>query len=469
MAKTQRRPVRGVPRYLVALATALALVAAACGGVGTDVRTDVGDVDDVARRTPPMPELEGPITGPGDIYLDPLELNFPFSAAELGYEVEEYFVSGTAAGEPYKVRLMVARPADLSAGLFSGHVLVEPKHATGIPFVWNFTRDYLTSQGHAAAEVSVIPSTVEGTLREANPERYGDLRVVDGQASDILAQVGRLLKSSETPLQGAEWLHMTGHSMAAGPVWHYMDTHHDRYRLGRGRPIYDGFFPETTRTASRLGPPPDVDVPTVLLNSELEVQAVLVEMGVNYRKPDSDRPGHQFRLYEVAGMPHNPAWRHPLLVDSGVAESCDQPLNDFPYEGMVSMALDHLLRWVEDDIPPPRGERIAVEGDPERPTAIRRDEHGNAVGGVRSTVVDVPVSTHTGINTGQGVPGIGDCLVFGSQLDFSAEQLESLYGSQARYVSRVNQRLNELIDDGWYLPELASQLRERAASFDGFG
>lgn len=466
MVTTQSAGTRSTLRWLVVLLAALALVVSACGnGVATADRGDTA----AGNRTPRLPRLEGPITGPGDMYVDVLEQNFPLSAAELGYVFEEYFVSGTAAREPYTVRLLVARPADPSAGLFSGHVLVEPKHGTGIPFVWNFTRDYLASRGHASVEVSVFPSTVENTLKGANPERYADLQVADDQASDIFAQVGRLLKSNRTPLPGAEWLHMTGHSMAAGPVWHYMDTHHERYRLRRDRPIYDGFFPETTRTASRLGPPPDVDVPTVLLNSELEVQAVLVEQGIDYRKPDSDEPGQQFRLYEVAGMPHNPAWRHPLLEGSGIEDSCDQPLNDFPYEGMVSMALDHLLRWVEDGVSPPRAERIAVEGDPAHPTGIERDEHGNAVGGVRSTVVDVPVATHTGVNTGEGIPGVGDCLVFGSQQDFSAAELESLYGSHPGYVNRVNQRLNELIAHGWYLPDLASERRERAARFDGFG
>jgi hypothetical protein len=415
-------------------------------------------------RTPPLPEVEGPIAGPG-MYLDPLEQNFPLSAAELGYVFEEYFVSGTATGEPYTVRLLLARPADLDR-LFSGNVLVEPKHATGIPFIWNFTREYLAAQGHAAVEVSVFPSTVEETLKGANPERYADLRVADGQASDIFAQVGRLLKSDRTPLPGAERLYMTGHSMASGPVWRYMDTHHERYRLGRGRPIYDGFFPETTRTASSLGPFPEVDVPTVLLNSELEVQAVLVEQGINYRRPDSDRPGRQFRLYEVAGMPHNPTWRHPLLV--GADHTCAQPPNDFPYEPIVSMALNHLIAWVDEGVSPPRAERIAVEGDPARPTAIARDEHGNALGGIRTTTMDVPVATRTGMNSGN-YPAVGDCGVFGSQRDFTADQLRSLYGSHDRYVNRVNQRLNELIDEGWFLPEMAAAVRREAAEFTGFG
>jgi hypothetical protein len=434
--------------------------------------------------------VEGPITGPGAPYVDPLEQNFPADAtAEAsGYVFDEYEVSGTAAGDPYRVRVQVTRPGDEADRSFSGHAIVEAIHPQGIPFVWNFTRDHLMSQGHAAVNISVFPNTVE-TLRSANPERYQDLQVTaadDGgtnggisypHASDIYAQVARWLKSHDTPLPGVEWLHMTGHSMSVGPVWQYMDTHHDRYRLRRGAPLYDGFFPETTRTASRMGPFPRVDVPTLLINSELEVEEVLVRDGIDYRRPDSNRPGRQFRLYEVPGMPHNPSWMHPLLrenldIEALAAERCVNPLNSFPYNPTISMALSHLFRWVEDGQPPPRAERIELTGEPGEPgAAVRRDEHGNAVGGVRSTTLDVPVATHQGLNQPRDpaqdlTPG--GCLVYGSQLDFSPDQLSQLYGDHDAYVDQVDEHLDELVADGWVLEQFADDLLAQAESFDGF-
>lgn len=496
-------------RRLVAVAAALAIVVAACGGGDggapdtTEPRGDdevergaqaerPGDGDDAARtevRTPPLPRIEGPITGPGDRYLDPLEQNFPAdaSAEARGYVFEEYLVSGTAADEPYTVRLSVARPGDAAAEPFSGHAIVEAIHPQGIPFVWNFTRDYLMAEGHAAVDVSLFPNTVD-TLKDTNAARYRELRVVTDasnpnseiafdQASDIYAQVGLLLKSEQTPLPDARWLHMTGHSMSVGPVWQYMDSHHGEYRLDDGDPIFDGFFPETTRTASRMGPFPEVDVPTVLINSELEVEVVIVEEGIDYRRPDSDEPGQQFRLYEVAGMPHNLSWMHPLLLESldiaSVAEGrCANPLNSFPYNRTVSMALDHLLGWVGEGISPPRAEPIALTGEPgEDGIAIERDEHGNAVGGVRSTTLDVPVATHLGPNDPLDEDNDlspGSCLVYGSQLDFTADELEALYGDKDGYVDQVDARLEELVADGWYLEQFADELRARAAAFDGF-
>ncbi|MGH9013267.1 MAG: alpha/beta hydrolase domain-containing protein [Acidimicrobiia bacterium] len=208
-----------------------------------------------------------------------------------------------------------------------------------------------------------------------------------------------------------------------------------------------------------------------------EVEVVLVEEGIDYRRPDSDEPGEQFRLYEVAGMPHNLSWMHPLLLEvldiaSRAGAVCANPLNSFPYNPMVSMALDHLLRWVEDDEPPPRAERIELTGEPgEGEVAIARDEHGNALGGVRSTTVDVPVATHQALNEPIDededlTPG--SCLVFGSQLDFSPDKLKSRYGDKDGYVDRVNERLEELVDEGWYLEQFADELRDQADNFDEF-
>lgn len=464
----------------------LALVAM---GVGFPLAAAAQPQFDVA----PLPVIEGPITAPGAMHIDAVELAQEQAVAALAYVFEEYFVSGTAGGAPYKVRMLVARPADL--GQFSGQVLVEPKHPLGIPFIWNFTRLYLAPRGHVAVELSTFIQNL-GALQAFNPERYGDLQLLvdpmsptagpSPQTSEIFAQVGRLLKSDRTPLPSRRppppfdscderfvrkrcnrrevlTLYMTGHSMSAGPSWTYMNSVHARLRLEDGAPIYDGFFPETSRTAARMGPYPDVDVPTVAINSQLEVEEIFARDGIDYRKPDSDERGQQFRLYEVAGMPHNPARTNPLFQ----AETCDLPLNRFTYTAMVSLTLDHLIRWVVDGVKPPRAARISVPGGPGTP--IELDEHGNAVGGVRTTWVDVPVATLSPLNTDTAPPANPFCGVFGSQVPFSAEKLRDLHRNHRIYVKRVNKRLDKLIRKGWYLREFAPELRDEAAAFEGFG
>jgi hypothetical protein len=167
-------------------------------------------------------------------------------------------------------------------------------------------------------------------------------------------------------------------------------------------------------------------------------------------------------------MMHNPAWMHPLLLGLGIEESCNQPLNRFPYNPIISMALDHLIRWVGEGVAPPRADRIELEGTEDNPSAVKRDEHGNALGGVRTTTLDVPIATHQALNTGAGIPGLGDCLVFGSQIDFAPEKLGSLYQDQPGYQQQVEQRLDELIEQGWFLEEFADEIRSAAADFAGF-
>lgn len=495
------------PRRALAAAAVMMLIGGACSddaddqpvddNAPQDVADDDGGATQSAAQTPDMPGVEGPITGPGEVAIDALEglisarANDPdaeaigTAAEDAGYVFEEYLVSGTAADQPYEVRLLIARPGDEAAEPFSGDVLVEARHPAGFPMLWQFTREYVMSQGHAAVEISLFPSTL-GQYRDVNPQRYEGLQLVDelagdappqatnipAQAADIYAQVGLLLKSDQgSPLPGTERLHLTGHSMSAGPVWHYMDTRHDAYRLPDGDPIYDGFFPETTRTASRFGPFPEVDVPTMLVNSELEVQQVIVDDGIDYRKPDSDEPGTQYRGYEVAGMMHNPMGIRFGLEGVG-ADRCQTPINDFPYNPVISTALDHLIRWVEDGTAPPGAEPIALTGEPgDDDIAIERDEFGNAVGGLRTTTMDVPVATHTALNRAVDpdldMPG-GSCEVFGGQIDFTADELEDLYGDHASYVEQVDGRLDELIADGWMLEQFAGDLRADAEQFDGF-
>jgi hypothetical protein len=167
---------------------------------------------------------------------------------------------------------------------------------------------------------------------------------------------------------------------------------------------------------------------------------------------------------------------HPLLRDGlGIEvtarQRCANPLNSFPYNPTVSMALDHLLRWVEDDVPPPRAERIELTGEVgDDDAAVARDEHGNARGGVRSTTLDVPVATYQALNEPRDpdedlTPG--SCLVYGSQLDFPGDELASLYDDRDTYLAEVDDRLDELIEDGWALEQFADELRQQAGSVDG--
>jgi hypothetical protein len=45
-------------------------------------------------------------------------------------------------------------------------------------------------------------------------------------------------------------------------------------------------------------------------------------------------------------------------------------------------------------------------------------------------------------------------------VDFDWSRLEELYGSSKNYVSKVNEKIEQLVKDKWLLPSDAKRLRE---------
>jgi hypothetical protein len=67
--------------------------------------------------------------------------------------------------------------------------------------MFEFTAIYTMSSGHAAVEVVVHLQAVAQFTR-LNEARYRDFQLSNGQASEILAQVGSLVRSVQGPLAG---------------------------------------------------------------------------------------------------------------------------------------------------------------------------------------------------------------------------------------------------------------------------
>ena len=112
-----------------------------------------------AQATPPqnptavqLPAVTGPITGPGQPYESVQSLAPGKGLANFKYEAKEYFISGTANGQPYKTRIVVRKPASNSK--FSGMVLVEPMHPSGSAHMFEMTSIYTMTSGHAAVDIS---------------------------------------------------------------------------------------------------------------------------------------------------------------------------------------------------------------------------------------------------------------------------------------------------------------------------
>ena len=387
-----------------------------------------------------------------------MELKSTDDLSHFGYVTKEYFVSGTANGQPYKTRIVIRKPSDNAK--FSGLILAESMHPSGNPWMFHFTHVYSMSSGIIGVEI--LTTDPQG-ITERNPERYKDLRIANGQANEILAQVGALLKSNrgDNPLIGLPIRKMVlaGSSASAATVVSYMAVH-GTYRLQDMKPIYDGFFP--TSNSSTI---PSVDVPTIQVPTMREVF-----QGNGTTRQDSDMAGSQIRVYEFAGMAH---------IDSRDAaayypDPCKNPISRFPLAVYMSVALHHLVAWTDKGTLPPHADRIYIDYNTDNDGSLMAlDEYGNVKGGIRNPYVDVPVKSYHVPNSG-AEPPIKDphpfikargeaaqnqlCGLANYEVPLSSEQLKKLYKDKKDYQTRVQRRYDELVTQGWALP--LSMLRE---------
>ena len=408
-----------------------------------------------------LPAVSEPVTGPGAMYDSTQSLAPGKGLANFKYEAKEYFISGTANGQPYKTRIVVRKPSSNSK--FSGLVLVEPMHPSGSAHMFEYTSVYSMSSGHAAVEI------LTGGLQQvidSNPERYKDVRVAPGQTSEILAQVGSLIKSREasSPFAGlaVRKIVLAGTSATAGTLIQYLPAHMV-YRTPDMQRIYDGFMPTSNGSVIR-----QVDVPLIHVPTMHEVRTANITT-----RPDGDAPGDQYRLYEFPGMGHVDTHDNARLQPN----PCKYPLSTFLMQAYMSVALNYLFQWVDKGTLPPKADRIVKDG-----ASMALDEHGNPRGGIRNPYVDVPVTKYSVPNEG-AVPLIANpsayvtknggqqaanqmCSLSAYQTDFSKDQLKQLYGSKKNYRSKVEKRLAELEKSGWSLPVYREMVLADAAKIE---
>jgi hypothetical protein len=368
--------------------------------------------------------------------------------AHYGYEAKEYFISGTANGQPYKTRIVVRKPSDNAR--FSGLVLAESMHGSGAAHMFEYTSHYTMSSGHAAVE---ILTTSPMPFVAHNAERYRDLQIGNGQANDIIAQAGALVRGG-APLGGAKVrrMVMAGTSMSAGTLINYLPAHLV-YRTPQMERIMDGFMPTSNGATIR-----DIDVPIVHVPTMHEVTGNIT------RRQDSDEAGKQYRLYEFAGMAHIDTRDNVRLQPN----PCTQPVSLFPLQAYMSVALHHLLQWVDKGTVPPRADRVWLdlneEGDG---SMLVLDEHGNPRGGIRNPYVDVPTAKYVPRATA-AAPLIGSpsayiaargeqaasqmCGLGSYQVALDAARLKQIHGNKRNYAMRVERRVAELEKAGWSLP-----------------
>jgi len=409
---------------------------------------------------PPVPTVTGPITSPGMMYPNPSVSVVPTAVKveDFPYVTEEYFVSGTANGAPYTTRIIIRRPKDAKA--FSGTVVGEAMHAGGRSLIFEWSRVSILTRHHVFAEIVHSPAQIQ-MLKTFNAERYASLGIAMGQSNEIIAQCGRLMKSEAMtgrtgPLAGYSVRRITlmGTSASSATVRNYLAVHAD-LRMPDGGPIFDGYL-----LTSTLGntPLPVVDVPMIQMPTQTEV-TMYAAQGNGYRRADSDEKGNRFRLYEVAGMPHNNSRDNPGFLN----DPCTLPVTDFPAGAFTALGLNYLVEWIANGKVPPHAPQIEVDKDTTGDgSLLGLDQYGNAKGGVRNVFVDVPIATNGVLGKGKTPAQDRLCQLGGTKVPLADETLKKLYKSSADYEARVDKRLDELIKEGWFLPEYAADVRSDA-------
>lgn len=495
---------RSVKVSFAVLATA-AVVAAGCSSGDDDAGGGAagGDMDETTTTAPsfdgqaPQEVTEPPADGKG------ISLPQPAGALPEGYVQEEYFIGGTATSfsavdtpddgkwtaepadeAPYRTRIIVRRPADTAD--FSGTVLVEWFNVSAIEAApdWGFLSGAIGRDGHAYVGVSAQAQGVEGGetlldvqvdaeqaaelgeapvdssgLKRTDPERYGTLEHPgDAYSFDMFSQVGRLVADTPEKVLGElpiEQVIAMGESQSAMFLSTLINAVHPL------DPVYDGFLVHSrgsilpgidgTLVRNRQGETPtdvlergvqvrtDLDEPVMMVQAETD----LTLLGYVYaRQPDTDT----VRTWEIAGTAHADSETLRAVIGGprspsvGSLVGCGD-INSGPHKEVVRAALHHLVGWAAGGDAPPAGTPLEVDVEAEGGPAIRRDERGNALGGVRNPLVDVPVATLTG-DPPQPISideltssGSGLCALFGQTIPFDQATLVELHGDAENYFT----------------------------------
>jgi len=442
--------------------------------------------------------VEGPISGgaQGQPFGGLGEAGLP-----SGYVEEEWFVSGTATSyakanewrtdglwqatpdeaELYAVRMLVRRPADVST--FNGIVVVEWLNVTAQmegAADYSQLEEELLREGYAwigvGAQSVGINAPATG-LKAWDPGRYERLHHPGDRFSyDIFSQAAWVVRNAAAlggPMDGLQVDHVlaAGRSQSAFRLVTYLNAIHPR------GPLFDGYFIHS-RGANAAGltaeamardesdpiPPgawirTDLEVPVF----DLQTEGDMVTLGSHRtRQP----PSETYRRWEIAGAAHAdvPRWVVDVPPELPHGPGCTDPVNAAPSHAFVKAGLRALVNWVAADVIPPQAPEIQL-GSPSSSDPVSRDEHGNALGGVRIPQLEAPTATMNGLqnSVASATPGGQNfCFLFGNTKPFDAGTLRELYPSHESFVAPFVAAVDALERDGYLLAPEASDARTAA-------
>jgi hypothetical protein len=368
----------------------------------------------------------------------------------------------------YRTRILVRRPSD--AGEFNGTVVVEWLNVSGgldADADHTLLADELQRRGYAWVGVSAQLIGIEGGpalvsapggegivgvgLKKIDPERYGSLEHPgDAFSYDIYTQVARAVRAGTVLGELVpERVLAAGESQSAFALTTYVNGVHPQVE------VHDGFLVHSRgRGTAPLGVPgAGIDMMSAMLTdptvirTDLATPVLVLEtetdlFGLGYFWARQDDTTH-IRVWEVAGTAHADRYMAAIVAD---AMDCGGPINEGPHHFVAKAALRALDDWVRTGTPPPSTDRLEVDDTP----ALRRDDDGIALGGIRTPQVDVPLATLSGDARSSASLM---CLLFGSTTPLSPERVLERYGTKEAYFAEYEAATDATIAAGHLLAE----------------
>ncbi len=365
---------------------------------------------------------------------------------------------------PYRTRILVVRPQ--RAEDFDGTVYCNWQNVTA-GYELGSADEVGVLDGAAWVGVSAQSVGIHGFRNNRNamgeepavrwhlaawePERYGTLKHPgDDWSYDIFSQAGAVVGPRRTigsidPMGGlpVKRVIAAGASQSGGRLAAYYNAVHPLAG------VFDGFLPSISggfstsvnsksaaaaaaerggargRTAALFRN--DLATPLFLVNSECEARGY----HPNRRADDAT-----FRFWEVAGTPHD------SRMAPGKAEGGEgRILNPLSYLPFQAMALQHLVRWIDDGTLPPVFAGMDKTFSDDGRAHLVRDECGNARGDLRHPALDAPTAEYHGANS--QAAGFG--RLFGWALPRDAAVVHARFGSESAYLERYTEAVDSLI------------------------
>ena len=442
----------------------------------------------------------------------------------IGYDTAEFFISGNAhsyttaapltpdskwnaiSADPstsaYATRVIVYTPKEK----FRGTVYVEWLNVSGLIDAspdWAQSHTEVARQRAAfvlvSAQAAGVNQLKNGGIAPGDPIRYASLtHPGDDYSYDIFSQAGQAVWDGGLLDGRVRRVIAMGQSQSAGRLATYIDAVHQLVD------VYDGYIVHSRGAgSSALAAGVPTPVPTLLRDDLVPViafqaEADVANSGLLSRQPET--PDGNYRLWEVPGTGHFDHYGlsiGPVDLGDGQGEIdnlatmqdppkepsppglpipglflCAEGINTGPMHWVFNAAVRWMDRWVRSRgrrAPPiaPRLEAITAPGV--SPAEFAVDEHGNALGGIRTPYVDAPIATLTGVGNGAapGAPPFSSfCSAFGVTIPFTDEKLAALYPTHRSYVNAFGGATRDAVRSKFLLKRDARLLRRAAGMSD---